>query len=64
MISYTLLTLVVVPAVYSLAMNGAEKFQTKKFLKQPIWPIGLLRTKKYALQATYILVCRACFVMC
>jgi len=36
MISSTLLTLVVVPAVYSLAINGAEKFQTKKFLKQPI----------------------------
>lgn len=31
MISSTLLTLVVVPAAYSLAMNGLEKLQTRKF---------------------------------
>jgi hydrophobic/amphiphilic exporter-1 (mainly G- bacteria), HAE1 family len=30
MISSTLLTLVVVPAAYSLVMNGLEKFQTRK----------------------------------
>jgi hydrophobic/amphiphilic exporter-1 (mainly G- bacteria), HAE1 family len=34
MISSTLLTLVVVPAAYSLVMNGLEKFHAKKLVKQ------------------------------
>ena len=36
MISSTLLTLVVVPAAYSLVMNGLEKFHAKKLVKQAI----------------------------
>jgi hydrophobic/amphiphilic exporter-1 (mainly G- bacteria), HAE1 family len=36
MISSTLLTLVVVPAAYSLVMNGLEKFHAKKLLKHAI----------------------------
>ena len=36
MISSTLLTLVVVPAAYSLVMNGIEKFHANRLLKQPI----------------------------
>ena len=34
MISSTLLTLVVVPAAYSLVMNGIENFNSKRLLKQ------------------------------
>jgi hydrophobic/amphiphilic exporter-1 (mainly G- bacteria), HAE1 family len=33
MISSTLLTLVVVPAAYSLVMNSLEKFQSKRLIK-------------------------------